>query len=761
MKFETTLLRERAAIDTLALDWDRLLHDAPQDFDGLDASMGFVWFDALRAAFPGAASPQLLCCRENGRLVGLLPTVPLGQRLIGRHLGLPTELYGGRCGPLLPSQEPAASAVLHDLLQGLARQGDWSSLQLTLTEGRNAERLRTTLQRMGWQWREEAVPASAGFPLPPAGTPLRDSLPSNIWQSLRKAQNKAAKLGSPVRTRVFSQESEAAELLEAVLRIERLSWKHESGTAITNHPVQQRFYEELFPRALRAGLLQALVLYVGEEPVAHHFGLLRDGVFCCLKHSQVQSQDAISPSNLLMAELLPHLAAQGARAFDWMGVVEPHKLRWSAANWLYHRSRFCLYRPGRLGWLQARLARWRAAKRETSGATAVSGSPSSLQGAAVNAPLAARVVGMGAELEALAPQWPSLLLDSPEDLLGLGPTNALVWMTALAESRPTAAAARVLLLERSGVLQGALPVVRHSRGLLGVRMSAITELYGGRNGPLLRDTTPELAMALLKHLRMAEPRWVSLKLTVVKDSPNADALLQACRRLGLVWLEVPVAPTAFVRLLDSTTSFLAGVSRSLQRNLRQSLRLANERGSLSWCEFDQPQDAEALMALMMDIESRSWKHEAGTSVTLHPEQEAFYRALAPRALREGMLHALVLYLNDVPVSYQLGIRHGAVYLCLKNSMRDDMKDLRPSHLLKMELFERLRARGVRTVDLGGVVESHKLVWAEETPQYERVTLVIHRAGLRGRLLLAARRLRSGLRQRGIQVKTMASQWGGL
>lgn len=751
MNLDTRLIHDRVAIDALAAEWDALIRDDPHALDGQDGTMSFVWFDALRASFPVASAPSVVTCRSDGQLVGLLPVFMSRHRGWGSRLALPTELYGGRCGPLLHPDPGVAVEALAALLGCLERNGGhWSSLQLALVEGHGAERLRTVCKNLGWRWQEEAIPKSAGFPMPAPGTTLRDTLSANLQQNLRKAQNKAAKLSQPVRFRAFDSADAADELLQAVLHIERASWKHEAGSAITNHPQQQAFYAELFPRALRSGLLQAMVMYIGDEPVAHHFGLVRDGVFCCLKHSQAQAHQALSPSNLLMNEMLPRLAERGIQTFDWMGLVEEHKLRWSQASFLYQRCLFRLYRPGwtgrtesavtSLGGYYKRTQREVAArlskKKDTSVLT--SSSPHELQ---------CRVVTRGPALDAVKADWISLLPNSPPDkLIGLGSTNLPIWFEALAKSRQAAAAARVLLLEQQGRVHGLQPLIERGRDWLGVHLAGATELYGGRNGLIASESRPELAEALLRGLAAVEPKWTSVRWTVMSDSAGTQDLRNACARLNMGVREYPVPPSPYVLLGDDSETFMQGVSRSLQRNLRQSMRWANEHGELRWQVFQTPDQTDALMSVMLDIERNSWKHGAGSAVSSHPEQEAFYRALAPLAMQEGRLYALALFLNETPVSYQLGLCHGGVYSCLKNSMRADVPELRASYLLKIELFNRLRERGIRVVDLMGVVEPHKLVWAKHTPLYERVTLTIFRDSLAGRLALWGATLREAFGQ---------------
>ncbi|WP_374661039.1 GNAT family N-acetyltransferase [Inhella sp.] len=731
-----TCLRRSAEFAALAGEWDALVREDAQGFGGLDATAGTVWFEALCESFAQSADAIVLVARnEAGRLLGLLPLVPLSKGRLGVSFGLPTELHGGRCAPLL--MQDGADQVLMQLLLAARRQlPAWTKLQFTLPDGEPLERLQAVRLSLGWRGQEVDAGETAGFVLPADVAELQTLIPAKMRQNLRTAANKLAKQQLDFEVREFSQESQAAELLETMLTIERGSWKHEAGSAITCQPQQQAFYRALFPRALRARQLLGLTLVLQGQAIAYVVGMVRDGVFCCLKHSQLQSQDALSPSSLLMQELLHMLVQRGVRRFDWMGLLEAHKLRWSADNLIYRRRTLWIYSPGWRGRAQALIADLRAARRRRQ-ADGWSGSGLPSQSEAMSC----EVLGAHEALKRWGGSWKLLVKDSADDLMGLDATASTAWFEALLASRAQARESRVVTLLQGERLLGLMSTFCKRQNLLGQQLRWTSELYGGRTGLRLVQPQLPLAKALLRGLDRAWPGWVSLQCTVLRDAPSSRLLRQAAADLGLQVQRDAIPPTPYVHLKESPEKFREGVSRSLLRNLRASLRAAEAKGRLSWREYTEPTQADELLAMMLEVERNSWKHEAGSSVSTHPEQEAFYRALLPASMALGQLYALGLFLDDTPISYQLGVQRDSVYSCLKNSMHQGFGELRPSYLLKLELFDRLRARGVRTVDLMGVVEPHKMVWASPTPLYERELLTLYRDNWAGRLLMRWRRLR--------------------
>lgn len=356
MTVRTEVIADAGRMAAVFSAWDALVVDTPSLADGLDPTNGPVWFSALRQAFPQAQAARLVVAWENGEVVGVLPLVQEPGRRAS--LMLASELYGGRTGFLLKRQDP-------DLLRTMIHEvghcfGPWTCLRLMLVRGGPSARL---LEQAARQWGlrtlEEPGWESPHFPLLPDGKQFESDMSKGLKQTLRTAANKFAALGS-LRWSAIGRDSVVEEVLQAVLDIERGSWKHASGTAITNHPEQETFYRAFFPLAQRAGILAGMILYLDSRPIAHNFGVMRGPAYCCLKHSNLQEFQNLSPSQLLNANLIQSLRLQGVQTYDFMGKSEPHKLRWSKHTGAYVRDSVWIYAPGVSGTL---LHSWHRLKR--------------------------------------------------------------------------------------------------------------------------------------------------------------------------------------------------------------------------------------------------------------------------------------------------------------------------------------------------------------------------------------------------------------
>lgn len=351
------ILQDPDDIAGLAADWDALVRDQADAALGLDATAGLVWLDALRQAHLRECDLRVVVARQTGSVVGLLPVVAGPRSLLGRRLSMAALPYCGRAAPIVGRFDGEAGAVL---LGGLDRAcAEWASLDLVVTQG---SPLQQWLQLGGRLFDPAFAPAieSPCFPLGPTPEAFWSACSKSTRQQVRTSRNKLQATGEVEMRLVTACESQGRLLIDDVLAIERASWKHDAGTAITHHPQQEAFYRAWFPLAAQAGQLVAALLYVGGRPVAHNFGFLRDGVYCCLKHSHDQAFDKASPVYPLTAFLIDELMARGAHTFDYMGVSEPHKWRWSPATRSYTRLRVRLYRNSVRGHAQAALDRLRA-----------------------------------------------------------------------------------------------------------------------------------------------------------------------------------------------------------------------------------------------------------------------------------------------------------------------------------------------------------------------------------------------------------------
>lgn len=345
--FNLSVLSNPSTFRSIRGHWNASAHEANGSMLGVDGTSTFEWFEAIHAAFEHAADMRILVLSSGSECVGLLPCFCPPKEWLWPRLKAPLEVYGGRGGLLLKEFSPElVKAMIAGLSVAFPR---WRSFEITLVDrSPSFGAIEGFAHSCGFNLAIGGPQESPYMPLCETAEEFQRAIGKDVRQRVKSSTNKCKAIGG-VRLQLFDNELQAEELLALVLDVERKSWKHAAGSAITNNVLQERFYRALFPQAMRSGTLLGVVLFLADAPIAHGFGLLRDGVFCLLKHSHVQAFDDLTPSHLLHSGLFDELRRRGVHTFDFMGGPEKHKLRWSSASACYVRRTLRIFNRSIIG----------------------------------------------------------------------------------------------------------------------------------------------------------------------------------------------------------------------------------------------------------------------------------------------------------------------------------------------------------------------------------------------------------------------------
>ena len=359
MSVRIEVLADAKKFAALTNDWEALAEECTIPLDGMDATNGPFWFETLSMAFNQVKNARIVVGYEGDEIVGLLPLYAEASRHSCQRLVAPTELYGGRNGFLLKRADPD---LLCAMLRG-AREafGSWQSLRTTLVDGsKSARLLQQVVQATGFSSFEGAGSASPYFPILGDQASFNAGISKGLRQTIRTAGNKLRPLGE-LSFVEFHELEASGRAIDSILAVERQSWKHEAGSAISCVPEQEAFYRALIPRGMANGCVYGQVLMLDGNPIAFNFGLIRSGVYSCLKHSNTNEHQSLSPAQVLNINLIDCLRARGVHVYDYMGKSEPHKLRWSNQTNTYIRRSVWIYNEttcGRFGYVANRVKRW-------------------------------------------------------------------------------------------------------------------------------------------------------------------------------------------------------------------------------------------------------------------------------------------------------------------------------------------------------------------------------------------------------------------
>lgn len=346
-----------------------------------------------------------------------------------------------------------------------------------------------------------------------------------------------------------------------------------------------------------------------------------------------------------------------------------------------------------------------------------------------------------AAFERLAQPWDALLAQDCTPPLGMDATSGFAWALALLDSFLAGSEWFVGVARDAAGVAGLLPVHRHPAGSgIGTPriLAPFTEIYGGRNGFLLRDGDATVLRQLVEFLGGEVPDWDVLQMQLVRESRSEQLLARVAGETGFAARMLTEQSSPILMMADDKDAWIASMKPSLRTELRRRERRLREAGELRFELFTNPADVARYWEAVLLIERQSWKHAAGTAITCRPEQDRFYRALLPHAARSGQWLSALLSLDGRPIAYRLSIASHGTALGLKTSFIDEFRKFSPASVLQWMYLQHVHAIGIRCFDFSGNAEDHKMQWTQQT--YRLGTLQLFKPSLRGNLA----RLRGGL-----------------
>jgi len=359
------LIRERRIFDQLAADWNRLLAEDCTAPLGMDATSSFEWASALLDSFLLNQDWYVAVARENSEVVGILPvcyrTPATNSFFTPRVLSPITSLHGGRNGFLIHN---GSSEILQGLIEHLFQNiSGWDLFSFHIVNGSRSEQMLAHLPGRISSWiHKQGSKISPILMMPEDIEAWNATIKSSLRKNLRRRKQQLEQLGS-LRFELFRDPDEIPRFHEAMLYIERNSWKHAAGTSITRKPEQAQFYQALLPHAARSGQWLSGLLTLDGEPIAHSLSIVHQGIALGLKASYVEKMKKNSPSSVLRWLYLQDVHNLGVRYFDFSGDAENHKMQWTSQTYtltgmrLFRstaRGRMAMIR-NHLGQLKARL----------------------------------------------------------------------------------------------------------------------------------------------------------------------------------------------------------------------------------------------------------------------------------------------------------------------------------------------------------------------------------------------------------------------
>lgn len=354
----------------------------------------------------------------------------------------------------------------------------------------------------------------------------------------------------------------------------------------------------------------------------------------------------------------------------------------------------------------------------------------------------AEIVRNRRAIDVLAEDWATL------DAIGLcEPSTSLEWARALLVThvRESDVLFAVVMRSADRVVAMVPAIIRSERfaGMLDVAcVYPLCELTPTHSDILRVSDRLDIVPAFFEAIAALPLRWDVLRIgRLLEAGTIGQQLTEYLPRSGLRH-RIRSEDSCFVLELGPTyEQFLTARSAKFRNYLRRKTRQLEAAGRVKVLVAGRDVSVSSAYDDLLSIEERSWKHSHGTAISAVPRQQTFYRLLCDGAASTGRLHLMLMYLNDIPIAFNLGIKVADRYSYLKTSFDERLRHLSPATVLRARLVEALILAGVRLLDFPAEPYQWEKQWTNDM-RSRRSVLVFNRTprAMQYRLLVRLRDL---------------------
>lgn len=355
---------------------------------------------------------------------------------------------------------------------------------------------------------------------------------------------------------------------------------------------------------------------------------------------------------------------------------------------------------------------------------------------------------------AISAEWNELVEKQSAVPRGLGPTSKLELATLALRLHEPDAQFRAFIEKGQGSISAILPCYRviRSRGLFRwTEMGLLADLYPGRSGVIHDQGTPGSGRELLSAVIAPTGGWDTFMMTfVVGDALEREFLnIVSERKLHAYTLSETVCP--YIELPERWEDYLARLGSRFASNLRSRERKLQSAGDVAIKSFTRLDECDEFFQGVTEVEKKSWKEAAGTSLTKNEVQLTYHKEMARICSEDGTFQGFLLTLNDTPIAHIIGLRSNGAFLNLKSSFVDSYRKLGLGTIIKSMVIRDVFDGRVRYWDFVGEAQEHKMQWTDRT--YTLRKYVVFSSSLMGRLL----RLRFEIAEK---IRNLKARGGG-
>ncbi len=320
---EISILAGPAAIETLSAEWQSLI-------EGSEAEVlaSPRWYQAHLAAYP-VKKVALVCARDGGRLVGVMPFGRLRTDARGLYLPLVTPFAIADYQPLA-LDPPRAQEILPPMLDAaIAHFGNPGVLWWPHIPANDPALpiLRACLEERGMPVFEETEDAPRLAINDREYEEVEKGFSSSHRIDTRRQRKRLAERG-PVTLWQPETLDEGLTVLDEFFEVHDEKWLAQGYPGQFQSPAVRAHYRELLTR-LWGGGIHFSTVRCGDTHVSYQFGFQSGGWFQWYRPSYRKEFHNLSPGKIHISLVLEDACRRGMKGVDFLLGDEPYKLTWA------------------------------------------------------------------------------------------------------------------------------------------------------------------------------------------------------------------------------------------------------------------------------------------------------------------------------------------------------------------------------------------------------------------------------------------------
>ena len=355
------------------------------------------------------------------------------------------------------------------------------------------------------------------------------------------------------------------------------------------------------------------------------------------------------------------------------------------------------------------------------------------------------------QCRAIRSDWDRLFKMEGAGVLGFDVSASFAWTSTVWHGFLNEEPQFVLVAEDETGVRGLLPCTISWQTVAGIRHRQLSLISGSvydlRTGFLVGGDS-EILDQLLAFAIKELPTWDCFAFAIVKGGRSDQAIQGALQRRGIQPYLLSAWDSAYIEVHQDPSLVLMDLKSNMRTKLKRRDKALQALGKFEMKLYEDLEQVQEFLDLMLIVEARSWKSDAGTAMTSNAKQQKFYAVITPKFAEQKMFLGAALLLDGAPLAFQYGFLLDGVYVGEKTSYDNGYKDHGVGSALTARLLEEFAHRGIHTFDLAGIADANKAQWTKKT--YSRHRYLVVNQTLRGQLVrfsLALRTFWSSLQPR--------------